>query len=191
MKAKAPLNAEQTRAWVSKSNRTATRTMWGFYILAHPVVLVIAWVATGGLSRDLLMTVAFVSVVTLVLLLYSRAKLRQSWYGKVVRKEIVKRSVNRNEDAPNKIKLMYQVVIQTGAGKEKKVPCLPSLYQYVNEGDEILKVSGFSGYEKGHVDGQIRCCIGCGTVFAVSEGRCPRCKAPLPDHPTLVNLAKS
>jgi predicted amidophosphoribosyltransferase len=53
-------------------------------------------------------------------------------------------------------------------------------------GDPVFNISGFDWPEKLKLSGESRVCIVCGNTLDIDAAVCPRCRAPVPDHTTLL-----
>ncbi len=187
---KGPLTPELTREWISNYQQASKRYAWGFFILLHPIVFGIIWWSMGELNKDVFLSLGFFSLVTFILAVFTRRKAKRTWSGVVTKKEIIERRVRQNDDSQDRIVTNYEVLVETGRGKKIKLRCIPLFFDYVKEGDVLVKVAGFDWPEKVELDGQQRACIACGYPMDAGDGNCPRCKAPVPDHGTLVGLVE-
>ena len=175
---KAPLTPDQTRAWVRTYGRHARIYSWGFFVL---VVLLIF-----GL---MLYSFAFAATVTFLLARWSRKTATQSWAGVVEDVHVKEVRVARDGGQPDDIVLRPRAVILTRNGKRLTLRLTETLYEYFTPGDMVFKISGLDWPEKAELDRAERVCLACGNLYAQGAGQCPRCRAPEPDHETLVRLA--
>jgi hypothetical protein len=54
--------------------------------------------------------------------------------------------------------------------------------------EDVLYSFGFAAVVTFFLDGDRRVCLACGSLYGLSSGTCPRCRAPEPDHDTLARL---
>lgn len=188
---KGPLTPEQTREWIALYQRDSKLYAWGFFIFLHPVVFGIIWWSMGELNKDVFLSLGFFSLVTFILAVFTRRKAKSSWSGMVTEKGIRQRRVRRDDSAPDRIETYYEVVVSTGRGKSKKIRCNPTYFEYIKEGDVLVKVPGYDWPEKVQYDADHRICIVCGNILDATDGNCPRCRGPVPHHGTLVEMAEA
>ncbi len=185
----APLTPEQTKAWLLTYGRHSRIYAWGFFALILPVILGLIWWEMGEINEDVLYSFGFAAVVTLILAKWSRKQTAKSWVGEVeelfMKKVRVRRDANQHDD----ISYKPMARIRTRDGKVRTQHLSQGLYEYFKPGDRVFKVSGLDVPEKTTLDGDRRVCLACGNLYGLGSGTCPRCRAPEPDHGTLVRLA--
>lgn len=184
----APLTAEQTRAWVQTYGRHSRIYAWGFFALILPVILGVIWWEMGEINEDVLYSFGFAVMVTLLLAIWSRKQTTQSWTGVVEELFMKKVRVRRDADQHDDISYKPMAKIRTGNGKIRTQHLSQDLFEYFQPGDRVFKVSGLEVPEKVSLDGNRRVCLACGSLYGLGSGTCPRCRAPEPDHGTLVRL---
>jgi hypothetical protein len=183
-----PLTADQTEAWFSRYQRESKLYSWGFFVLLHPIVFGIIWWSMGELNRDVFLSLGFFSTVTFILAILSRSRTSRAWSGVVADKRIQQRRVWGGANADERIEYRYEVVVETSRQRKLTLSCLPAFFEYVNEGDVLVKAPGFDWPEKAELDHDRRVCIACGGILDPADGNCPRCGAPMPDHASLVRV---
>lgn len=187
----APLDGEQTRAWVMRYQRQSKIYAWGFFLVLLPVVFGVIWWSMGELNAEVFYAWLFFAVLTFILAVFSRRNAKRSWTGSVMDKGVRQQRIrSSNPDHPDHYETYSEVVIRTTRGRKIKLRCTPAYMDYVNPGDQVFKVPGFSWPEKVTLDGHRRLCISCGQVLDAGAPSCQRCKAPMPDHQTIHALAR-
>lgn len=186
---KAPLTPDQTRAWVRTYGRHARIYSWGFFVLVVLLIFGLIWWEMGEVNDDVLYSFAFAATVTFLLARWSRKTATQSWAGVVEDVHVKEVRVARDGGQPDDIVLRPRAVILTRNGKRLTLRLTETLYEYFTPGDMVFKISGLDWPEKAELDRAERVCLACGNLYAQGAGQCPRCRAPEPDHETLVRLA--
>jgi hypothetical protein len=184
-----PLTSAQTREWLETYGRHSRIYAWGFFVLVLPVILGVIWWEMGEINEDVLYSFSFAAVVTFLLARWSRRVTTRSWTGVVEDLFVKKVRVRRDEGQHDDIAYRPMARVRLPGGKTVKLRLTQNLYAYFREGDRVFKVSGLDWPEKAVLEGQERVCLACGSLFSLGAGRCPRCRAPEPDHETLARLA--
>lgn len=184
----APLTPEQTKAWVLTYGRHSRIYAWGFFALVLPVILGVIWWEMGEINEDVIYSFGFAAVVTFLLAKWSRKQTVKSWVGVVEELFMKKVRVRRDRDQHDDISYKPMARIRTRDGKVCTQHLSQGLYEYFKPGDRVFKVSGLEVPEKVSLDGDRRVCLACGSLYGLGSGPCPRCRAPEPDHGTLVRL---
>jgi len=183
-----PLTPEQTTAWVQTYGRHSRIYAWGFFALILPVILGVIWWEMGEINEDVLYSFGFAAVVTFLLARWSRKQTTQSWIGTV--EELFMKKVRvRDGDQQDGITYSPRARIRTQGGKALTLRLSETLYGYFTLGERVFKISGLDWPEKAELDRAERVCLACGDLYAHGVGKCPRCRAPEPDHGALVRLA--
>jgi len=185
----APLTPEQTKTWVQTYGRHSRIYAWGFFALLMPVILGVIWWEMGEINEDVLYSFGFAAVVTFLLAKWSRKQTAKSWIGVVEELFMKKVRVRRDGDQHDDISYKPMARIRTDNGKKSTQHLSQELFEYFRPGDRVFKVSGLEVPEKVTLDGDRRVCLACGSLYSQGIGTCPRCRAPEPDHETLVSLA--
>ena len=186
----APLTPEQTTAWVQTYGRHSRIYAWGFFALILPVILGVIWWEMGEINEDVIYSFGFAALVTFLLARWSRKQTVQSWVGVVEELFMKKVRVRRDADQSDDISYRPMARIRTENGKKSTQHLSQELFEYFRPGDRVFKVAGLEVPEKVVLDGDRRVCLACGSLYGLGSGSCPRCRAPEPDHETLVHLAK-
>jgi hypothetical protein len=186
----APLTPEQTKAWLSKYGRHSRIYAWGFFALVLPVILGVIWWEMGELSEDVLYSFGFAAVVTFLLAKWSRKQTAKSWVGVVEELFMKKVRIRRDADQHDDISYKPMARIRMENGKKRNQHLSQELFEYFRPGDKVFKVPGLEIPEKVTLDGDRRVCLACGSLYGQGSGSCPRCRAPEPDHGTLVRMAR-
>jgi hypothetical protein len=184
-----PLTPEQTRAWVQTYGRHSRIYAWGFFALILPVILGVIWWEMGEINEDVLYSFAFAATVTFLLAHWSRKQTTQSWVGVVEELFMKQVRVRRDGDRQDDIAYSPRAKIRTRGGKRLILRLSETLYEYFAPGDRVFKISGLDWPEKAELDREARVCLACGNLYPPGAGRCSRCRAPEPDHGTLVRMA--
>jgi len=185
----APLTPEQTEAWLSKYGRHSRIYAWGFFALLMPVILGVVWWEMGEINEDVLYSFGFAAVVTFLLARWSRKQTAKSWVGVVEELFMKKVRIRRDADQHDDISYKPMARIRMDNGKKRNQHLSQELFEYFQPGDKVFKVSGLEVPEKVTLDGDRRVCLACGSLYGQGSGSCPRCRAPEPDHGTLVRMA--
>lgn len=183
-----PLTPEQTTAWVQTYGRHSRIYAWGFFALILPVILCVIWWEMGEINEDVMYSFGFAAVVTFLLARWSRKRTTQSWIGVVEELFMKKVRVRRDGDQQDDIAYSPRARIRTRGGKALTVRLSETLYGYFTPGGRVFKISGLDWPEKADLDRPEGVCLACGNLYAHGAGRCPRCRAPEPDHETLLRL---
>jgi hypothetical protein len=130
----------------------------------------------------------FAAMVTFLLARWSRKQTAKSWVGVVEELFMKKVRVRRDADQHDNISYKPMARIRTRDGKVHTQHLSQALYEYFQPGDEVFKVSGLEVPEKVTLNSDSRVCLACGSPYGQGSGTCPRCRAPEPDHGTLVRL---
>lgn len=184
-----PLTPEQTRAWVQTYGRHARIYAWGFFVLVLCLIFGLIWWEMGEVNDDVLYSFAFAATVSFLLARWSRRTATQSWAGVVEDMHVREVRVRRAGDQPDEIVYRPRAVIRTRGGKKLTLRLTETLYGYFAPGDRLFKISGLDWPEKAELDRETRVCLACGNLYLPGAGRCSRCRAPEPDHGTLVRMA--
>lgn len=184
-----PLTPEQTTAWVRTYGRHARIYAWGFFALVLPLIFGVIWWEMGEVNDDVLYSFAFAAAVAFLLARWSRGTATQSWTGMVEDMHVKEVRVRRDGGQPDDIASRPRAVVRTRGGKRLTLRLTESLYEYFAPGDRLFKISGLDWPEKAELDRETRACLACGNLYPPGTGKCPRCRAPEPDHGTLVQLA--
>jgi hypothetical protein len=185
-----PLTPEQTTAWVQTYGRHSRIYAWGFFALVLPVILGVIWWEMGEINEDVLYSFGFAAMVTFLLARWSRKQSVQSWVGVVEELFMKKVRVRRDGDQQDDIAYSPRARIRIQGGKALTVRLSETLYGYFTPGERVFKISGLDWPEKAELDRAERVCLACGNLYVQGAGSCPRCRAPEPDHETLLRLAK-
>lgn len=185
-----PLTPEQTTAWVQTYGRHSRIYAWGFFALVLPVILGVIWWEMGEINEDVLYSFGFAAMVTFLLARWSRKQSVQSWVGTVEELFMKKVRVRRDGDQQDDIAYSPRAKIRTRGGKALTVRLSETLYGYFSPGERVFKISGLDWPEKAELDRAERVCLACGNLYFQGAGSCPRCRAPEPDHETLLRLVK-
>lgn len=185
----APLTPEQTEAWLRKYGRHSRIYAWGFFALLMPVILGVVWWEMGEINEDVLYSFGFAAVVTFLLAKWSRKQTAKSWVGVVEELFMKKVRVRRDGDQHDDISYKPMARIRTEDGKKRTQHLSQELFEYFRPGDRVFKVSGLEVPEKVTLEDDRRVCLACGSLYGQGRGTCPRCRAPEPDHGTLVRMA--
>jgi hypothetical protein len=185
-----PLTPEQTTAWVRTYGRHSRIYAWSFFALILPVILGLIWWEMGEINEDVIYSFGFAAVVTFLLAQWSRKQTTQSWTGVV--EELFMKKVRASRDGNQSDDITYspRAKVRTQGGKALTLRLSEALYGYFAPGDMVFKVSGLDWPEKAELDREERVCLACGNLYAHGAGTCPRCRAPEPDHETLLRLVK-
>ena len=185
-----PLTPEQTRDWVRTYGRHSRIYAWGFFALVLPAILGLIWWEMGEINEDVISSFGFAALVTFLLARWSRKRTTQSWAGVV--EEMFMKEVRGRRDVNRQGDITYspRAVIRTRGGKAMTLRLSEALYGYFAPGDVVFKISGLEWPEKAGLDREERVCLACGNLYAHGAGTCPRCRAPEPDHDTLLRLVK-
>lgn len=183
-----PLTPEQTTAWVRTYGRHSRIYAWGFFALILPVILGLIWWEMGEINEDVIYSFGFAAAVTFLLARWSRKRTTQSWTGVV--EELFMKKVRTRRDGDQQDDAVYspRAKIRARGGKRLTLRLSEALYGYFAPGDMVFKISGLDWPEKAELDREERVCLACGNLYAQGAGTCPRCRAPEPDHGTLVRL---
>lgn len=184
-----PLTPEQTRAWVRTYARHSRIYAWGFFALVLPLIFGLIWWELGEVNDDLLYSFGFAALVFFLLARWSRKTATQSWAGVVEDMRVKEVRIRRDGGQPDDIACRPRAVIRTRGGKALTLRLSETLYEYFTPGERVFKISGLDWPEKAELDRAERVCLACGNLYAQGAGRCPRCRAPEPDHRTLARLA--
>jgi len=179
------LSPEQTIAWIRTYRRHARIYAWGFFLVMIPIVFGIIWLDVRTIDEDVLYSLAFFVVVFLALAIWSRRGTTRSWRGVVRDKYIKTRRVDRGSVLTHKV-AETPVIDVEASGRDVSLRVPDALFDYFSVGDPVFKISGFDWPEKFELDGESRVCIVCGNILDIDAAVCPRCRAPVPDHATLV-----
>lgn len=185
----APLTPEQTTAWVRTYGRHSRIYAWGFFALILPLIFGLIWWEMGEINDDVLYSFGFAAVVTFLLARWSRKQTAQSWIGVVEEKTMKQVRIRGGDTLRAEIVSRPLVKVRTAQGTSETLRLSEALYDYFETGDRVFKISGFDWPEKVALNGLERVCLACGTLLGQGGGRCQRCRAPEPDHPTLIRLA--
>lgn len=188
--APSPLTPEQTTAWVRTYGRHSRIYAWGFFALILPLIFGLIWWELGEVNEDVLYSFGFAAVVTFLLAKWSRKQTARSWVGVV--EELFMKKVRARRDGEQQDDIAYSPMarIRIRGGKALTVRLSETLYGYFTPGERVFKISGLDWPEKAEPDSAERVCLACGNLYAHGAGRCPRCRAPEPDHETLLRLVK-
>ena len=184
-----PLTPEQTRDWVRTYGRHSRIYAWGFFALVLSMIFGLIWWEMGEVNDDVLYSFGFAAAVTFILAGWSRKQTTQSWAGTV--EELFMKKVRvRDGDQQDDIAYSPRAIIRTQGGKALTLRLSETLYGYFTPGERVFKISGLDWPEKAELDRPERVCLACGNLYAHGAGTCPRCRAPEPDHDTLLRLVK-
>ena len=186
---KAPLTPDQTKAWVQTYGRQSRIYAWGFFALVLSMIFGLIWWEMGEVNDDVLYSFGFAAAVTFLLASWSRKLTTQSWAGVVEELFMKKVRVRRDADQEDDIAYSPRAIIRTQGGKRLTLRLSETLFGYFAPGDRVFKISGLDWLEKAELDSEERVCLSCGDLYAQGAGKCPRCRAPEPDHGALVRLA--
>ncbi|NCD25612.1 MAG: hypothetical protein EOL86_08490 [Deltaproteobacteria bacterium] len=181
-----PLTPAETRLWVRTYGRHARLYAWGFFMVVLPLMFGLIWWDLGEIDADALASFAFAAAVFFLLACWSRGVATQGWTGTVLEFSARPGSGSHDEGGPEDGSRLW---IGTTGGKVRTVRLPEALRGYFSSGDRVFKLSGLDWPEKMILDRPKRVCLACGHLYVQGEGRCPRCRAPEPDHATLVRLA--
>lgn len=177
-----PLAPDQTKAWVQTYGRHARIYAWGFFALVLSLIFGLIWWEMGEVNDDVLHSFAFAATVTFLLARWSRKTATQGWTGVV--EDMPVKEGQAGDIAPRS-----RALIRTRSGKRLTLRLPQTLDGYFAPGDVVFKIAGLDWPEKAELDSQERVCLACGNLYDLGAGQCPRCRAPEPDHATLVQLA--
>jgi len=186
-----PLTPEQTTAWVRTYGRHSRIYAWGFFALVLSLIFGLIWWEMGEVNDDVLYSFAFAAAVTFLLARWSRKTTTQSWAGVVEDMHVKEVRVRRDGGQSDDIAYRPRAVIRTRGGKRLTLRLSEPLYKYFTPGERVFKISGLDWPEKAELDRAERVCLACGNLYPPGTGSCPRCRAPEPDHGTLVRLSGS
>lgn len=184
-----PLTPEQTKAWVQTYGRHSRIYAWGFFALLMPLIFGLIWWEMGEINDDVIYSFSFAAAVTFLLACGSRRQTAKSWVGVVEELFLKKVRVRRDGDQHDDISYRPMARIRIENGKMRTERLSQGLFEYFRPGDRIFKISGLEMPEKVTPDGDRRVCLACGNLYPPGAGGCSRCRAPEPDHGTLVRLA--
>jgi hypothetical protein len=154
------------------------------------LVFGIIWWSMGELNRDVFLSLGFFSLLTLMLAMHTRRRTSRAWSGVVTDKTIRELRLRGGARAEERVEQRFEIVIETSRGRNVELSCPQAFFGYVNIGDTLLKVPGFDWPEKAELDHGYRVCISCGDVLGAADGNCPRCRAPVPDHASIVRIVE-
>jgi len=185
------MDPEQTLIWLRNYRRHSAWYAGLFLIGMIVLVLCLVWWELGELNQDVVGSVVFFSTAILLLTKWSRNKTHAKWKGRIVRKWIQPSKASRQERSQN-IRYTPMLEVETGTSGKKRLRISNDMYDHFQEGDWIVKTRGFDFPEKVNlpVSGE-RVCICCGSIITCDQFKCDRCKAPVPDHSTLIGFAQS
>jgi hypothetical protein len=186
----APLTPEQTTAWVQTYGRHSRIYAWGFFALVLSMIFGLIWWEMGEVNDDVLYSFGFAAAVTFLLAGWSRKQTTQSWAGVVEELFMKQVRASRDENQSDDITYSPRAKVRTRGGKALTLRLSEALYGYFAPGDRVFKISGLDWPEKAELDRPERVCLACGNLYAHGAGTCPRCRAPEPDHETLLRLVK-
>lgn len=154
----------------------AVAAVIGFYIAGE--------VGAEGMSNPQSLYIGFgLGAMFLVIALFQILGKKRSatWDGTVVDKKI-KKKTDSSSDVSSETYLEYSVIIRSDQGKRHTIRSRDNdtLYNYYQTGDRVRHHAGLNSYEKYDKTGDAFIpCSACGTLCAIGEDYCFRCKCPL------------
>ena len=179
---KTALTPAETLAYFDLYRRHSRIYAWGFFCFIVPVVFGVIWWSMGELNADVFKATGFFAFVTFILAVFTRRAQNKSWVGKVAQKYIKQTKSRGEEGQADRITYTPIIEVRTSRGKKETLRMGDQLFDYFTEGDDVLKVSGFSYIEKVDLIGDQRVCIICGSLMPLDSTSCKRCGGLGPDH---------
>ena len=175
----------------AKYTADSTRYAWIFSFIISTAAI-IGFYLYGEFSREmdnpeaLYIGMGIGGMFIMIALITNRSKKgAKTWDGKVVDKQVEKKTRRRNANDPDyhtREYLLYKVIIKSDYGKKHEITAEDddTRYNYYHIGDRVRHHGSLRSYEKyDKSKDTIIFCNACASLNEMSSHRCHRCNCPL------------